>query len=84
MMMLNAFLLTYKSFISAADLMDLLITRYNLPKPKSTSADVRERFRSTREDPIHLRYRHSLVTHALTRTSHAQPKKKKKNTHTSL
>ncbi len=27
---------------------------YNLPKPKSTSADVREKFRSTREFPSHL------------------------------
>lgn len=53
MTMLNAFLLTYKGYINSSDLMDLLISRYNLPKPKN--ADLREKFKTTKEDPIHLR-----------------------------
>jgi hypothetical protein len=53
------FMATYRTFMSARQLMELLIMRYTLPRPKDRSA--LEKFKQAKEIPIQLRY-HSFLT----------------------
>lgn len=50
-----AFLMTYKTFSTPEELLDLLDKRWNMPKPKAPSAGQAKRFLVQRQLPIHLR-----------------------------
>lgn len=52
---LNAFLMTFKTFTSSEELLDLLNNRFDMPKPANPSKQQMEKFLSTRLIPIHLR-----------------------------
>jgi len=45
---------TYRTFMSPRQLMELLIMRYTLPRPKNRA--MLEKFKQTKEIPIQLRY----------------------------
>ena len=52
----NAFLMTYPTFISASELLDLLIARWNMPRPLSTATKEQlENFKQHLQTPIHFR-----------------------------
>ena len=49
----NAFLMTYPTFISASELLDLLIARWNMPRPLSTATKEQlENFKQHLQTPI--------------------------------
>eukprot|EP01094_Clydonella_sp_ATCC50884_P016857 TRINITY_DN2846_c0_g1_i1.p1 TRINITY_DN2846_c0_g1~~TRINITY_DN2846_c0_g1_i1.p1 ORF type:complete len:1130 (-),score=536.32 TRINITY_DN2846_c0_g1_i1:96-3485(-) len=50
-----AFLMTYKTFSSPEELLELLDKRWNMPRPKAPSAGQAARFLRERQLPIHLR-----------------------------
>lgn len=50
-----AFLMTFKTFTSSSELLDLLNNRFDMPKPANPSKQQMEKFISTRLIPIHLR-----------------------------
>lgn len=52
---LSAFLMTFKTFTSSEELLDLLDNRFDMPKPANPSKQQMEKFISTRLIPIHLR-----------------------------
>ena len=51
---IEAFMLTYRTFSSPKQLMELLAMRYRLPRPKNQA--VLEKFKQSRELPVQLRY----------------------------
>lgn len=53
---LNHFLLTYRTFLSSMELIDLLKMRYHIPPPVNATEEVMQRFRDKLEQPIQLRY----------------------------
>ena len=53
--MQNTFLLTYRSFITPHQLLDLLIQRYSMPLPEGNEASVNA-FKASHQKPIQLKY----------------------------
>jgi hypothetical protein len=53
---LNAFLMTFPTFMSATEFLDLLDKRFNMPKPKNPTKGQLTRFTSQKQIPIQLRY----------------------------
>ena len=51
----NSFLLTFRTFMTPHELLDLLSMRYNIPPPVNNAADVLEKFKMSKEAPIQLR-----------------------------
>jgi len=56
----TAFLLTYRSFTTPAELLGLLITRYNVPEPRKLSEKDREVWVKNKQNPIQLRVFNAL------------------------
>eukprot|EP01096_Ripella_sp_DP13-Kostka_P006829 TRINITY_DN2466_c0_g1_i8.p1 TRINITY_DN2466_c0_g1~~TRINITY_DN2466_c0_g1_i8.p1 ORF type:complete len:953 (-),score=400.95 TRINITY_DN2466_c0_g1_i8:17-2875(-) len=52
---LNAFLMSYQTFTTANELLDLLIMRFNMPQPKSPSKEQARLFKTEKLIPIHFR-----------------------------
>lgn len=48
--------MTYRTFTTAHELLDLLIMRYKIPPPVNATPEVMERFKQKKEMPIMLRY----------------------------
>eukprot|EP01114_Cavostelium_apophysatum_P003195 TRINITY_DN1296_c0_g1_i3.p1 TRINITY_DN1296_c0_g1~~TRINITY_DN1296_c0_g1_i3.p1 ORF type:complete len:979 (+),score=384.94 TRINITY_DN1296_c0_g1_i3:893-3829(+) len=57
---LNAFLKTFRTFVTPAELLDLLIMRYQIPPPVNATPDLLERFKQKKEMPIQLRVLNAL------------------------
>lgn len=53
--LVNTFLLTYRTFTTAQEVIDLLVMRFNIPWPKDTSPELRERYNTAKRIPIRLR-----------------------------
>ena len=47
--------MTFKTFTTTSELLDLLMMRYNLPKPKNPSKEQQKLFTQEKEIPIHFR-----------------------------
>lgn len=56
----NAFLLTYRSFTSPSDLLDLLIQRFGVPKPQGASDEEMDQWVRLKQQPIQLRVFNAL------------------------
>lgn len=52
---LKNFLLTYRTFLSTSDLIELLKMRFGIPPPVTPTEEVLQRFRQKLEHPIQLR-----------------------------
>ena len=52
---LSSMLLTYRSFASAEEFLDLLIRRFNIAPPSSLSEEELEAFRLLKQTPIRFR-----------------------------
>jgi hypothetical protein len=50
-----AFLMSYPTFTTASEFMDLLNNRFHMPKPKNASKQQMSRFQNSRMMPIHYR-----------------------------
>lgn len=59
---LTAFMLTYRTFVTPTELLDLIIMRYNVPPPTTTTPEVLEKFKQKKELPIQLRVLNVLKT----------------------
>lgn len=59
---LAAFMMTYKTFTTANELLDLLIMRFNMPHPKSPTKEQEKKFKSEKLIPIHFRVFNVLKT----------------------
>jgi len=59
---LTAFMLTYRTFVTPNELLDLIIMRYNVPPPTTTTPEVLEKFKQKKELPIQLRVLNALKT----------------------
>jgi son of sevenless-like protein len=53
--LVNTFLLTYRTFTTAQEVIDLLVMRFNIPWPKDSSPELRERYNTAKRIPIRLR-----------------------------
>jgi son of sevenless-like protein len=54
------FLATFRSFLSPHDFLDLIVMRYNMPRPKNANAEILQKFRELKETPIRLRVFNTL------------------------
>jgi son of sevenless-like protein len=59
---LNCFLLTYRTFVTSNELLDLLFMRYQLPPPVNPTPEVMEQFKMKKETPIQLRVLNAFKT----------------------
>lgn len=53
---MNAFLLTYRSFTTPQELLQLLKLRYNVPLPTRATSSELEQFIKAHQNPIRLRF----------------------------
>jgi hypothetical protein len=52
---LNCFLLTFRTFMTPSELVDLLTMRHLIPPPVNNTPEVMEQFKMKKETPIQLR-----------------------------
>jgi len=52
---MNSFLLTYRSFTTSVELLQMLVLRYNVPLPTHATPVELEQFIKSHQDPIRLR-----------------------------
>lgn len=52
---MSSFLMTFRTFTTPNDLLDLLINRFNMPRPKNPTKEQEKNFRAEKLIPIHFR-----------------------------